>query len=84
MIRPLLRLCEVNEITTLIPPHQLGPFLDSAHPLIKTGDADEPLHRMFLRRFLMPLRRWLNGVGPVGGGGGSGGEATTGEGGAGA
>ncbi|KAL1693718.1 hypothetical protein GGG16DRAFT_123093 [Schizophyllum commune] len=64
----------------------LGPFLDSVHPFIKTGDADEPLHRMFLRRFLMPLRRWLNGVGPVGGGGGSGGagggDATTGEGGA--
>ncbi|KAI5896475.1 uncharacterized protein SCHCODRAFT_02569047 [Schizophyllum commune H4-8] len=56
----------------------LGPFLDSAHPLIKTGDADEPLHRMFLRRFLMPLRRWLNGVGPVGGatGGGGGGGAS--------
>lgn len=78
----------VQRYTLIDPPHQLGPFLDSAHPLIKTGDADEPLHRMFLRRFLMPLRRWLNGVGPVGGGGGSGGagggDATTGEGGAGA
>ena len=73
-----------SDTPLLTHPFQLGPFLDSAHPLIKTGDADEPLHRMFLRRFLMPLRRWLNGVGPVGGGGGSGGEATTGEGGAGA
>ncbi|TRM61074.1 hypothetical protein BD626DRAFT_502605 [Schizophyllum amplum] len=41
----------------------LGPFIDSSHPLIKAGDADESMGRMFTRRFLMPLRRWLNGVG---------------------
>ncbi|KAL1748399.1 hypothetical protein HDZ31DRAFT_79748 [Schizophyllum fasciatum] len=52
----------------------IGPFLDSMHPMIKAGDADEPLHRMFLRRFLVPLRKWLNGSPPTGASEAAGGE----------
>lgn len=35
---------------------QLGPFLDSQHPLIKEGDIDQSTDDIFLQRIAVPLR----------------------------
>ena len=40
---------------------QLGPFIDIAHPRIKSGDVDEMPSRTFLKRFIGPLNSFLEG-----------------------
>ncbi|KAK6997525.1 DNA polymerase alpha subunit B [Favolaschia claudopus] len=40
----------------------LGPFVDSAHPLIKSGDVDSTPINLFRTRFTDPLRNYLDSV----------------------
>ena len=39
---------------------QMGPFVDSSHPRIKTGDSDTPPSMIYQARFLNPLIAFLN------------------------
>ncbi|KAJ7631987.1 DNA polymerase alpha/epsilon subunit B-domain-containing protein [Mycena polygramma] len=40
----------------------LGPFIDSLHPLIKSGEVDSPPLNLFRTRFTDPLRSYLDSV----------------------